>query len=144
METKSDSLLEKLNQSVDVRVIKKDGTSEAYDIEKVKKYHSVAPMPFDITNFSREIQKIELNFILNNTQNVYIQEAINNFISSREPYSVKIFSSHSLPSYRDQTKNLIECPHDYMSRNISDFIEYQSEKLRYFVNQSNIYATRKR
>lgn len=34
---KSDSLLKKLNQSVDVRVIKKDGTSEVYDIEKVKR-----------------------------------------------------------------------------------------------------------
>ena len=34
---KTDSLLEKLNQSVNIQVIKKDGTREAYDIEKIKK-----------------------------------------------------------------------------------------------------------
>ena len=37
MNVKSDSLLEKLNQSVNIQVIKKDGTKEAYDIEKIKK-----------------------------------------------------------------------------------------------------------
>lgn len=36
VESKSDSLLEKLNQSVSVSVIKKDGTREAYDIDKIK------------------------------------------------------------------------------------------------------------
>lgn len=101
---------------------------KAGDIAESKKYHAIAPMPFDITSFSREVAKFELNFILKNTHNKFIQEAINNFISSREPFSVKIFSSQGLPSYRDQAKNLIESPHDYMKRNIQDFIEYQPEK----------------
>jgi anaerobic ribonucleoside-triphosphate reductase len=34
---KSDVLLEKLNQSVNIQVIKKDGTKEAYNIEKIKR-----------------------------------------------------------------------------------------------------------
>ena len=37
MNEKTDSLLEKLNQSVNIQVIKKDGTKENYDIEKIKK-----------------------------------------------------------------------------------------------------------
>lgn len=36
-EAKSDNLLEKLNQSVSISVIKKDGTKETYNIEKIKK-----------------------------------------------------------------------------------------------------------
>ena len=36
-ESRSDSLLEKLNQSVNVSIIKKDGTREAYDIDKIQK-----------------------------------------------------------------------------------------------------------
>lgn len=37
MNAKSDSLLEKLNQSVNIQIIKKDGTKELYNIEKIKK-----------------------------------------------------------------------------------------------------------
>lgn len=36
-ETKSDNLLSKLNQTIDVVIIKKDGTREAYNIEKIKR-----------------------------------------------------------------------------------------------------------
>lgn len=98
------------------------------DISKVKQYHTVAPMPYDITCFSKEIQKFELNFLLNGTTNRYIQEAINNFISSREPFSVKVFSTQGLPTYLDQSGNIIQSPHDYMARNVKDFIESDLEK----------------
>ena len=101
---------------------------ENADKNAIMGYHSVAPMPYEITNFYRDIGPFELNFILEKSQNVYVQQALNNFISAREPFSVKIFSTKTLPTYLDQNKTAIENPHDYMKRNVQDFIEQQYEK----------------
>ena len=98
------------------------------DKEGIINFHSVSPMPHEITKFYREICPFELNFILDDTKNIYVQQAINNFISAREPFSVKIFSTKTLPTYLDQNKTAIENPHDYMKRNVQDFIEQQYEK----------------
>ena len=101
---------------------------ENADKNAIMGYHSVAPMPYEITNFYRDIGPFELNFILEESQNVYVQQALNNFISSREPYSVKVFANGTLSTYLDQNKTPIENPHDYMKRNVQDFIERQNEK----------------
>ena len=103
------------------------------DFEKVKELHASSFMPGDIKRFAKELGKIELSFVLEGTQNIYIQQAINVFVSSREPYSVKIFTNNNkLPTYYDLNGNLIECPHDFMRRDVRQFIEdeidLQSEK----------------
>lgn len=93
------------------------------DSDKVRGMHGESLTPYDVRRLARRVGKIEVDFILNGTENKFLQQAINLFISSREPYSVKIFTnSKSLPTYYDTSGNLIECPHDYMRRNVNEFV----------------------
>ena len=88
------------------------------------KFHPTCPMPHDITNLARKLGKIELNIFLYDCKSAYLQQAINNFISSREPYSVKVFTTKNrLASYCDQVGNIIECPHDFMQRDVRNFVQ---------------------
>lgn len=94
------------------------------DCEAVKHMHASSFMPHDVKRMAKELGKIELNFILDDTKNIYLQQAINLFISSREPYSVKIFTNNEkLATYYDLNGNIIECPHDFMRRDVGQFIE---------------------
>lgn len=100
------------------------------NFEEAKKYHFDAPMPYEITDTIKDIGKIELNIFLHNTNNKYLQQAINNLVSSREPYSIKIFNtSQELPTYTDQNGTFIESPHDYMSINVKNFININESDL---------------
>ena len=90
---------------------------------------SFSLIPSDIRDFQKEIGKIELNFFLEDTKNPMLQRAINIFIASREPYSVKVFTNNQrLPSYAEQNGNFIECPHDYIRKDVNRFIENEEEK----------------
>ena len=96
------------------------------DFEKVKEFHALSFMPHDVKKLHSELGGIELSFVLQDTQSKILQQAINIFVSSREPYSVKIFTnSEKLPTYYDVNGNLIECPHDFMRRDVNDFIEIE-------------------
>ena len=98
------------------------------DFEQAKRFHLDCPMPSDIVSVMQDVGKIEINFFLIGSKNVYLQRAINNLISSREPYSVKIFTTNKrLPSYQDQAGNRIECPHDFMTKNILNYIQSEDE-----------------
>ena len=80
---------------------------------KVKDYHGCF-FPSDVAEERKNVGDFELNIFLVNSGNKLLQEAINLFISSREPYSVKLFTTRDrLSSYYDQVGNLIESPHDY-------------------------------
>ena len=93
------------------------------DIERAIEYHTTAPMPYEVTQMARKIGKIEVNVFLIDTKNKFVQQAINNFISSREPYSIKVFTTtKSLPSYRDQLGNIVQSPHDYMTIDVNKYI----------------------
>ena len=97
------------------------------DFEAVKQMHSSSFMPHDVKQMSKEIGKIELSFILKDTKNKYIQQAVNVFIASREPYSVKIFTNNDrLVTYYDLNGNLIESPHDFMRRAVDMFAEFEN------------------
>ncbi len=101
-------------------------THDSY--EEYKKTRSFSLIPSDIRDFQKEIGKIELNFFLEDTKNPLLQRAINIFIASREPYSIKVFTNNErLPSYCEQNGNFIECPHDYMRINVNSFIEKDEE-----------------
>lgn len=92
--------------------------------ENIKDFHAFSPIPSDITRFAKEDCKFELNIFLDNTQNIYLQQAINNFISSREPFSVKLFATQErLSTYCDQLGNFIQSPHDYINMNVNKFTE---------------------
>ena len=105
---------------------------ENKDIELIKQHHVKCFMPHHVAEFSKNEQKIELNFFLHDADNKYLQQAINLFVTGREPYSVKMFASGKLKTFYDQMGNLMENPHDFMSRNVNNFIEdelaEQSEK----------------
>lgn len=93
------------------------------DYESAKNMHGQSFMPHQVSQMSKKYGKIEVNFFLNNVSNIYIQQAINLFVSCREPYSVKIFTNlPHLCTYYDPQGNLIECPHDFMRRNVNNYI----------------------
>lgn len=85
----------------------------------------------DVQDFMDQVGKIELNFFLKDVDNKFLQQAINSYIASRTTYSVKLFSNKKLCSYFDLAGNVIECPHDYMSLSVKDFVknEQNTEKL---------------
>ena len=95
-----------------------------------KELYRVAPFMHEIIECYRKYGKFEVNFILEDTANIYMQRAINNFISSRAPFSVKLFTNlDKLPSYRDEGGQVIECPHDYSTHDINDFIKIDDKIL---------------
>lgn len=94
------------------------------NFEKVKTMHGESFMPHDIKRLAKEFGKIELNLFLSEMKSVVLQQAVNLFLSSREPYSVKLFTSgEKLSTYYDLNGNLIESPHDFMRRDVNKFIE---------------------
>lgn len=90
---------------------------------KVKQYHATSFFPSDVRDFHKNYKRLEVNFFLIDSQNKDLQKAINNFISAREPYSVKIFTTNErFSTYYDQGGNLIQSPHDFMTRDVSKSI----------------------
>ena len=80
-------------------------------------------MPYNITSRAKSIGDIELNIFVYGVFDKYTQQAINNFISSREPYSIKMFLIDKMSSMYDQLGNFIQSPHDYMTRDVGKYIE---------------------
>ena len=81
-------------------------------------------MPYEVRRFQNKYGRIELNFFLEDTQSIILQQAINVFVSSREPYSVTIFTtSDKQPTYYNLNGNIIECPHDFILINMKNFIK---------------------
>ena len=99
------------------------------DYNRVAEVVSDFPLPYDIAQKIRKIdKKIELNILLIGTENVLIQQAINNYLSSREPYSIKLFTTgKTFPTNYDQCGNLVQWPHDYLSVNVDGYIKEQAE-----------------
>ncbi|MBQ7352290.1 MAG: hypothetical protein IJW59_05495 [Clostridia bacterium] len=93
------------------------------NFKKIIELHTDCPMPFEITRCYKKYGKFEINFFLDNTENKFLQQAINNLISERNPISIKIFATmQNLPTYLDECGNLIQSPHDYLQLNINHFI----------------------
>lgn len=125
-----EKLLELSNKNIEQRETIKKGIDAILDgdFESVKKYHSHCPMPYDVSKTTKEIGRFELNLFLIGTENRYLQQAINNFISSRERYSIKVFTTNKkLPSYLDQNGNFVQCPHDYIMVKTNDFIRFEEK-----------------
>lgn len=93
------------------------------DIDIIRRFHSDCPMPYNITSRAKSIGDIELNIFVYGVFDKYTQQAINNFISSREPYSIKMFLIDKMSSIYDQLGNFIQSPHDYMTRDVGKYIE---------------------
>lgn len=98
------------------------------DVDKAKKYYIKSPFMDQIDSFIRRLGKIELDILLDNTSNLYLQKAINNSLSSRTPYSIKVFNTGDrfVTSYTENGQ-LVEPTHDYLSRNIMDYICFSQD-----------------
>lgn len=79
--------------------------------------------PYDIITFVKEKERIDLNVVFEDISSFEIQRAFNNYMSSRLPLSVKFFSTGKLASYADESLNLIQSPHDFISVNVKNFID---------------------
>ena len=91
--------------------------------DTLRSMHAQSFMPHDVKRVAKDFGKIELNVFLHGSKNKVLQQAVNIFISAREPYSVKLFTSQDrLSTYYDIDGNIIECPHDFMRRDARDFI----------------------
>ncbi|MFQ6752411.1 MAG: hypothetical protein ACLRFL_02455 [Clostridia bacterium] len=93
------------------------------DADRVKEFYiHHAPWSMDIERVVRKYGKMELNIFLSNKIDTRLQNEINNFIFSRLPYCVKVFTSADrLSSYRTTSGDMIQIPHD--------FTEYDMVKL---------------
>lgn len=87
-----------------------------------------SPIPYDIERLVRKIGKIELNIFLQDIDNPLLQQAINNYLSSRTPYSIKVFSNKNLCTYYDQMGNVLQPPHDFLVRDINKYISYNEQQ----------------
>lgn len=93
-------------------------------VESAKKYYIQSPFMDQIEAFIKKLGKIELDILLENTSNEYLQKAINNSLASRTPYSVKVFSTKDrFATPYAENGQLVEAIHDYSTRNVRDFIE---------------------
>lgn len=98
------------------------------DSNGIVDYLKRAPMSFDISNFIEKNGRHEIVFILRDMKNRRLQQAVNNFLSERSKYVIKVFSDSSLASVLDEGGNLVQCPHDYVSIDIKHFIEEEDQK----------------
>lgn len=84
------------------------------DSQIAKEYHSFCPMPLELTKMIKKNLPMVLNVFLIDAKNVHLQRALNNYIGSREPYSIRVFSTQrKFPSYYDQSGNAIQTIHDF-------------------------------
>ena len=75
-----------------------------------------SPSNYDINVITKKVPKFELNIFCLGEQNKYLQMAINNYISSRLPYSIKLFTnSDRLSTYFTSSGEFMQSPHDYLS-----------------------------
>ena len=100
------------------------------DYEGSKKFYFMAPFFEEIQSFTRQNGRIELDLLLDDTSNVFLQRAINIGLASRTPYSIKVFNTGKgfVSNYTDNGQ-LVQDTHDYMSRNIGDYISFKDENI---------------
>lgn len=92
------------------------------DKNRLSNFVSNSPMPFDLEKLIKGIGRVELDFILENFKSRDLQKAINNYLSSRTSYCVRVFTGlDNLITYYDQMGNLIQSPHDYLNIDVRKF-----------------------
>ena len=84
------------------------------DCELAKDYHTFCPMPLELSKMIKKNLPIVLNVFLVDANNINLQRALNNYIGSKEPYSIRIFSTQKkFPCYYDQAGNAIQTINDF-------------------------------
>lgn len=100
------------------------------DFEGSKKFYLIAPFFDEVESFISKNGKYELDILLDDTSNVFLQRAINFSLASRTSYSIKVFNTKDIfvSAYTDSGQ-LIEPAHDYLTRDFRDFIILKEESV---------------
>jgi len=72
------------------------------DYDGMVEYAKNAPTHFDISSFIEDNGRHEIAFVLRDAKSKRIQQAINNFLSARSRYVIKVFSDAELASCLDE------------------------------------------
>ena len=121
LESKKD-LQETSMSSAELRQIIQGLTSCSRE-ERIQAYIN-APSHYDIEDMIKRGQKTHLAIFEDNVNCSILQGAINDYIGSRTPYSIKLFtSSNNLSNSYDSNGNLISPVHDYRAIYLDRFLD---------------------
>ena len=100
------------------------------DFEGSKRFYFMAPFFEEIQSFVRKNGRIELDLLLDDTSNVFLQRAINDSLASRTSFSIKVFNTGKgfVTSYTNNGQ-IVQNTHYYMTRNVEDYISCQEENV---------------
>ena len=97
--------------------------------EEVLNMSGEFPLPMDLYHkikvMERETgKKFEMNILLDGNKNILLQQVVNNYLTSREPYSIKVFTTaDKLITNFDQCNNWAQAIHDYLSVRFKDYVK---------------------
>ena len=94
------------------------------DFEACRNFVLNAPNPIDVTRELVHTGRIELNIFLEDTQNKYIAQAVNNFVSARNFFGLRVITTNDGLSHNyDQCGNFVQQIHDYTLIDLEKFLE---------------------
>ncbi len=101
------------------------------DYTKAVNAYKNMPTAFDVSQLVKKVSHFELNVFCIDINNKHVQMSINDYISSRLPYSIKLFTnSKSLATYYSSNGQFMQSPHDYLNIDISKFILNSAEDIK--------------
>lgn len=108
-ETRSDGLLEKLNQSICITVVKKDGTTESYDIEKIKRAVSKAAERVSVEVSEEDMRDICVDvycaIVSKHKENITVAEMHNLVEQALDNYNKSVAESYR--NYRNYKQDFV-------------------------------------
>ena len=126
----SDGLLEKLNQTIDVKVIKKDGTKEDYDIEKIKRAVNKAAERVSVQVSDEAMKEICVDvycsIIGSHKGEVSVTEMHNLVESALDNYNKKVAESYR--NYRNYKQDFVH---------MLDKVYQENQRIMYLGDKEN-------
>lgn len=101
------------------------------DYTKVVNAYKNMPTAFDVSQLVKKISHFELNVFCVDINNKHVQMSINDYISSRLSYSIKLFTnSKCLATNYSSNGQFMQSPHDYLNIDVSKFILNNTEDIK--------------
>lgn len=98
------------------------------DEKGAKTFYFLSPFPEEFGKLVRTCGKVELNLFLEDTKNVYLQRAINNYLNNSSLFPIKVFTTNKeFPTYVSENGQLIQSTHDFMERDLTKYIDMQND-----------------
>lgn len=126
----SDVLLEKLNQSVSIQVVKKDGTKEAYDIDKIKKAVKKAAERVSVDVSEEDMREVCVDvycsIISKHKEEITVAEMHNLVELALDNYNKKIAESYR--NYRNYKQDFVH---------MLDKVYQENQRIMYIGDKEN-------